>query len=947
MKYLFYAALFFQATINFSYCAYDWPHEVSDLEPDSRIVYGKLENGFRYVFMPNGQLPKHFAVRLYVDAGSFMEEEKERGLAHFLEHMAFKGIRGYPEDQMIQTLQRLGMPFGSHTNAHTSFDETVYKLDFVDNSSENLQHALGIMSGIADGMFLDEPLIKKEIGVILAEKRDSYSVGYKLSCDYMKFTANELRINERLPIGLESVIKSANTELLRNFYKKWYRPERMILVIIGDLDRNEAESAIKENFATFSDLLKAPEEPDLGVLKYKQGLRSRVYKDKELAGTSIELLSQKPYQRKVIDKKTWKRWIYESLAYRIFNERMEELAKQENFPFTAGACSTTVNYDLFTQSSISIECKPEQVFVALRTAENELRRVFDYGFTDEEFKRMKREKLYEYERAKDLDETQKTADLIHDLLETTIKEEIFTSNQWDYEFLKGFFENESDKEECLEVFKNSWDMENLLIYLYTNSDIKYTEDQLKEAYYTSKEIILEAPKERKALKYSYDGLGEKGSILDEHYNAELDCYQYRLSNNVRVNLKQTNYDKDEIFYQIHFGNGEDEPGTKLAAITKVASDIFYDGGIGALSNEELSRVFAGSGIAVQGINVGSDAFEINSSIKPADFEGQVNLICGSLMEPAYRSDRLKQMHVGIYDHYNNLNQTMRGIIYLEVNPYLTNGHPDYKPDRLEDLVARTPQEVKEWLKAALTESYIEISIVGDFDRGQVLESLLKTFGSLPKRRGNKQCYKDEQKIVLRKSPLKEVFSYYSTLPKANSLVYWELPDRENDNQFIINTVRASILSEILDERLRQKVRMELGEGYSPLTFIDFDGKAITAKTITDPEKANYLCELIAEIAETLAQEGATEDEFNRVIMAKLLDMESKKSTNWYWLNRLAQSQEYSHKTKLENFANNYYKKLKFEEVNEAAKEYLQAKKALKVMVVPDSHRMKVEGVLKD
>lgn len=947
MKYFFYSLLFFKLLINSSYCdtcdtlKYDWPHEVSDLKPDPRIVYGKLDNGFRYVFMPNAQLPKHFSVRLYVDAGSLMEEKHEQGLAHFLEHMAFKGIRGYPEDQMIQTLQHLGVSFGSHTNAYTSFDETVYMLDFMDNSAENLQHALKIMAGIADGIVLDETLIKKEIGVILAEKRDSSDVGYKLYCDYSQFFYSGTLINERMPIGLESVIKSANTKLLRNFYKTWYRPERMILFVVGDLNQKEVETKINEYFSTFKDLLKPSEDPNMGNLKYKQGLKTRVYKDKELQDIHLELTSLKPYQQKIGDKKVRKEKIYESLAYKIFNERIEDLARQEAFPFLDGYCRTDVNYNHFTQSRIGITCKPEQVFEAINAAENELRRIFEYGFTDAEFDRIKRDTLYQYEKDLALDETQETTELIYKLLEGTKNKKVFTSNQWDYNFLKEFFETEANKETCLEIFKNSWDMENILIYLSTNSGIPYTADQLKEAYFTSQTIPLEAPKERETIKYSYTGLGEKGTIIDESYNKELDYFQYRFSNNVRVNLKQTKFDKDEIFYQINFGNGKDEPVKKLPGITSAAISVLHNGGIGQLTEEELSKAFAGSGVKIPLIIPNKDSFWIysSSSIKPTDFESQMNLICGSLMEPAYRSDQLKQAHANSQNFYNNLNQTIEGTLILEVEPYLTHDHPDYKLDPVEDVIARTPEEVKAWMHNALTESYIEISVVGDFDKDQILESLLKTLGALPKRKDNKQCYETQYEVHLQESPTKRIFPYYSMLPLASSLVYWELPSQthENDHLSMINNVRAKALCQILNERLRQKVRMELGEGYSPYSHVPFDGKAIMVTTLTDPEKANLLCELIVQIGETLALEGATEDEFNRVILAKLLDIESEKFTNQYWLHRLVQSQEYSYKTKNRNFIDNCYKNLKLEDINEAAKEYLQSNKALKIMIVPESY----------
>lgn len=942
MKQLFYIILFIHSIVCFGY---DWPHEVSDLKPDPRIVYGKLDNGFRYVFMPNDQLPKHFAVRLRVRAGSLMEEEEERGLAHFLEHMAFKGIKGYPEDEMIRTLQHLGVPFGTHNNAYTDVDETVYQLDFMNNTLENLEHGLKIMAGIADGMLLDEALIIKERDVISAEKRDSYDVGYKWYCDFSEFVYKGLRINDRMPIGLESVIKSANSTLLRNFYKKWYRPERMVLVIVGDLDQHEVEGRIREYFSNFSDLLEAPKEPNLGMIKYNQELKSRIYKDKELSETAIEFNSLKSYQKKVIDREGQKEAIYEAIAYRIFNNRLAVLAKQDDFPFRTASASTYTAYDLLTSSYISIKCEPDQVLGAITIMENELRRVFEYGFTDEEFDRIKRETLHTYKNNLVFDETSKTSGLIETLLKTITDENVFTAYKEDYEIAKELLENEANKDECLRIFKNSWDTRNLSLYLSTNSDLKYTEAQLTEAYSKSQKIVLEAPEERKIVSYHFKGLSEPGTVLKEEYNEELDCYYYKFSNNIRVNLKQTNFDKNQIFYRINFGNGEDEPGDRPEGIEDMASDILYNGGVGELSKEELLRAFAGSGVGIPYIGVEEGAFTISSSVEADDFEAQMNLICGCLMEPAYRSDELKQRHLNIADYYKNLNQTIDGIMSSEVLPYLTNGHDDHVLWPMETLIARTHEEVKNWMTDALRQAYMEVTIVGDFNRDEVVEALSKTLGALPERKDHKQCYELNDTVALRKAPLKRVFGYHSTLPQAESIVYWELPGYENDDdQWRINQARATVIVEILGERLRQVVRMELGEGYSLYTEFNFRLNAIAASTITNPEKANYLCELIVEIAGGIALEGATKDEFDRVMLPKLLDMESNKFTNWYWLDRLAWSQEYAHLREDADFMNEYYKKITLEEINEAAKEYLKAEKALKIMVVPDRHRKKVEEI---
>ena len=945
IKNLIFALLCLQGFIAVSYCEmpkHDWPHELSDLKPDPRIVHGKLNNGFRYVFMPNKQLPKHFSVHLYVDAGSLMENDEEQGLAHFLEHMGFRGIPGYPGDEIDQTLRRLG----SESDALTYFDKTVYKLNFIDNSHEHLEHSLRMLSGIAHGMLLDEDLIKKEMGVVLAEKRDTESVTRKLGFDWRIFAYEGLIINQRLPIGIESVIKSANSNLLRNFYKKWYRPERMILVVVGDLNRDELASCINSYFSVFSDLSESPEEPDLGTLTYGQGLRARIYKNEELSGTTVALTSLKPYQLSITNKEGRKKEIYRSIAYQILNERIEELSTQESTTFQSGSAFSGVEFDMLREATIEMQCEPDQVLQALKVAENELRKVFEYGFTDEEFNRYKHEELYSYKSDSVLGESVKTDDLIESLLDITVDEGVYTSNSFDCEFANEFLENEASKERCLEVFKDDWALDNLLIYLYTNSRPECTEAQLQETYNTSKEIPLEAPQERGVLEYNYHGENEKGVIIDEQYNSKLDCYQYRFSNNVRINLKQTNYDKRLIWYEIAFGNGEDQPHTKPAGIETVAGEILQLGGVGKLSFEELNRALAGKGIDIPSIDIASNAFTISSSVMTPDFEGQMNLICGYLMEPAYRDEGLKQMHKGYKNSYNKLNKTIDGIMSLEVTPYLFDGHPDYKLDRLEDLIARTPAEVQDWLKDVLTESYMEVSIVGDFDKDQVLESLSKTLGALPKRRESKVCYKDIPNVRLRQGSSKQVFGYDSTLPQAKSIVCWDTPKSDNDQEKIMHTVKAEVLADVIGERLFQKVITELGEGYSVSAEIDFSN-VIVVSTMTDPDKAKYLCELIAEIVATMVAEGITEDEFNRVIIAKLLVLESSKSTNSYWLRRLSRAQEYPFEIKNTEFFYDYYKKLKLEEINEAAREYLQPKKAVHVMIVPESHRKKVKAMIRE
>lgn len=917
---------------------HDWAHEISDLDSDSRVVYGKLDNGFRYAFIHNENLPKQFGLRLYVNAGSLMEEENERGLAHFLEHMAFKGIRGYPEDSMIQTLQKLGVSFGSHTNAYTSFAETVYMLDVLDNSHVHLEHCMKILSGIADGMLLDEDLIQKEIGVILSEKRDRDSAGMRMWHDYKKHVYGGTRLLKRLPIGLEKVIKSANSKLLGNFYRKWYTPDRMLLVVVGDLDQEDVESAIEH---CFSGIKKSEiqQDPYLGELSENQGLRARLYEDNEL-GTeaSLEIYSVRPYQKSPSNKNSRREIILREIASSILNTRLDELAKKEDTPFNKGEFARHVRLDAFEHSSIELECQPEEVLEAIEAAENELRRVLTYGFTDDEFELEKKDMLLMYFQSANTAETKQTESLLNGLLNTLTIGSVYTSPQFDYEFAKEVLEDEMAMDDCLQLFRDSWDVENLGIYVFTNGKVSYDEQELINTYRKSSKKILSPPVARDIPEFHYD-LGEThGTILHEEYDSELDCYFYRLSNRIRVNLKQTDFVKDQLDYIISFGHGTDEPGGELPALTDVAGFMISNGGIGSLTNDELSRAFMGSDLKIPELSVWRDEFTISSFVRGEDFEKQMEVISGLLMNPGFHDDSLSQFRTEINNEYDSYNTTIQGVNYFEINPFMSNNHPIFAIPSREDKLARTPQEAAQWLNKPLNEGYMEITVVGDFDKDAVLESLLNTLGALPNRDFGKQCFNYVPRVAFKSGKSRYVFEYQSKSPLALSKVIWAFPQYDNDNLLLYkNYVRASLLAEVLTERLRQKVRMELGEGYSPYAYVRASG--IAAYSMTDPKKADMLSTLVEEISDDLIQNSITEDEFQRAITPILLEQESDKATNFYWKYEL-------HGLKLmpkENaealeLMKDYWNEVTLSEVNEAANEFLGSAKATRIIVTPSRFR---------
>ena len=229
-----------------------WPHTESDLKPDSRIVWGVLDNGLRYAIMPHDEPPDRVSLRLLVQAGSLMEADDQRGLAHFIEHMAFNGTKHFEAEEMVKYFQRLGMDFGADTNAHTSYNETVYKIELPSSDGDLLNDGLKLLRDYADGMLMAQEELDKERGVILAEKRARDSVEFRTFKAAMSFLMPESLLPRRHPIGIEAVIENAPREAFLRYYRDWYRPDRMVLVAVGAVEPQSLAPLLERHFASMA-----------------------------------------------------------------------------------------------------------------------------------------------------------------------------------------------------------------------------------------------------------------------------------------------------------------------------------------------------------------------------------------------------------------------------------------------------------------------------------------------------------------------------------------------------------------------------------------------------------------------------------------------------------------------------------------------------------------------
>jgi zinc protease len=918
--------------------------EGSDIKPDAAVKWGLLENGMRYAIMKNAEPPKRVSMRLFIDAGSLMEEDNQQGLAHFLEHMAFNGSKHFPDGEMVEYFQRLGMAFGADTNAHTGFKETVYKLEMPDSDPELLSQGFQLLRDYADGMMLREPEIDKERGVILSEKRTRDSVDWRTFVEQLKFILPEGLISRRLPIGEEGVIEKAPRERFVEFYRKWYTPDRMALVVVGDVDEGAIEASIKEVFSDLKPGEKAP-EPDLGKLA-SRGLAAHFHPEPEAGEVSVSIDTMKPMDGGGDSLERRARDLRLALANQIISRRLGILAKKEGATILSGSSHTYDLYDLgFARyASLEVTCRPENWQKALETADQELRRALEFGFTASELKEAKANVLEAYTQEAKSMGTRKSRDLSSAIASRIGSREVFTSPADDLLRVEAELKKVS-AEECQALLKEAWAGAGEKLVLMTgNLQLENAEETILAAYQTSQAVAVEPPVLKEEKAFAYSELPEPGKIAKKNVVEDLGVTQLVLENGVRVNLKVTDFEDETIHMKARFGGGRLEEPKDKPGLAFFAGNTFADGGLGEHSIDEIERLYAGVTAAVR-FGVEDDAFAMSGQTNADDLHEQLLLMRAYFTDPGYRPEAAVLFRRGMDQIYQQIERTPEGVMQSVVSKFLHSGDPRFGFPPQAEMEKLTEKDVREWLQKPIASSYLELTVVGDFEMEKMITEVLATFGNLEKREAKKQPYEKQRQVAFPRDAKGQAFGVETAIPKAMSLVYWPTEDIWD----IKLTRRLSVLALVMDDRLRVKVREELGDAYSPfahnLPSDAFKGYGYLFAAVTSkPDQAEMLTGVVKEIGEGLAGGTVTEDELERAKKPQINQIEEYRRTNRYWMNSVMQSsQEYPQRLDWARSFVSDYEAIQLDEINELAKKYLGGDKALTVLIEPQGDPAAAKG----
>ena len=914
-----------------------WPQSQSDIPADASAVFGSLDNGFRYMILPNSEPPDRVSIRLHIAAGALMEEDDQRGLAHFLEHMVFNGTQSFKDaNTLIRQMQTRGIAFGAHVNAYTSFDETVYMLDLPDLKPDTMDLCFGIMRDFGDGALLSEEEINAERGVILSEKRSRDSVGYRMMQKQFTTLLPGSLIPKRFPIGEEEIIENAPRERFTDFYTKYYVPDRMTFVVVGNIDAAEMEETIKSTFGSMKNPEKPGTDPDLGTVTIPEGIEAHVFSDPELDSTDISLLLVRPYESKPDTAANRAAKLPISIANFIMSRRFQRLSKLENSPIASGEASKSVLFNELELGSISAVAADDRWKEALPILELEFRRALQHGFTEAELTEAKANILNSYQEAVKRKGSRKSESLATAIAGSVNDGTVFSTPETNLEI--GTKALDAITVEMVNGgFNSFWEAPGYHLVLSTKETPEDGTKSLAALYQESTGTAVEQPVARAIIPFAYTDFGKAGTVEKTTEIEDLGATQLILANNIRINLKKTDFEKNRIRMTARIGSGKLSQPQDKPMLDAFAQSIYDGGGLGKHSNDELSEILAGRNVSV-GMGIAEDAFTLSGSTTPEDQLLQLQIMVASLTDPGYRPEALWQFQKAIPVLFQNLKHTPSGPA-KEMGAWLHGGDSRYTLPTQVQLSGYTIDEVKEWITPELKKGYLELSIVGDFDQQKLIADLLATIGTLPERNAKPATKTANPRAVdFPEAPAGKTFTYESKVPQAIATAIWKTDGmRGNIPEFR----RLNVLSDIFGDSLREEIREKLGASYSPNAGATGDDALkgfgyLIAQAVGKPDDITLLLNTMETIAAELAKKGATDDELSRAIAPTISQLEKTNRDNSYWLSTvLSQSQADPNRLDLARSRDEDYKSITLEEVNALAKKYFSKKNLIKASILPE------------
>ncbi|OGU56443.1 MAG: hypothetical protein A2X64_03260 [Ignavibacteria bacterium GWF2_33_9] len=897
------------------------------------VLTGKLSNGLTYYIMKNQKPEQRAELRLVVHAGSINEDDDQKGLAHFCEHMEFNGTKSFPRSELVDYIESIGMQFGADLNAYTNFNQTVYMLQVPTDKEELLLKGLQIIEEWGHLALFEDKEIDKERGVILEEERLYRGADERIWKQQLPVIFKGSKYADRDVIGDTNIIAKAPYDVFRRFYKEWYRPNNMAVIAIGDFDLNLVEKVIKERFSK----MKNPDkyrEGQVYPIPDNKGIIVSVLTDKELSYPQIGITYKHPKRAKD-DFSNFRSGLVESLISNMMYSRYNEYMSKPNPPFLYAF----PRYGSFEgdKDAFEVNCigKGDDIEYSFQIMLTELFRAYQTGFTQSELDRaIQRNLAYAEKAIKEKDKTE-SRNYANRLISTFLTGNSFTSPEQNMEYMNVYYPTIT-LDEINAFLPKMVTKDNTIITIATpeKEGVKVPSNEevlsIYNDYYSKKydayvDVVTDKPLFSRKVT--------PGTITSEKKNEKLDWTEFTLSNGAKVIVKKTDFKNDQILFEAFSPGGYSLAETENLFNANTASSIIDKSGLGEFDDVTLQKMLAGKIVNV-GPYIYPEEEGLSGSSSVTDFELLMQMINMYFTEPridkdafeAYKSQRLDQITMFENDPDMIFSDSISAVLY--------NYNPRVKRMDRNDVNLLDLSKVFEFYKDRFKDaSDFTFVFVGSVDMDKVKEFAKKYIASLPSI-NRKESWIDRNIVPVEKTITKTVKKGIEFKSSVNLFQY-------NDFEYTpINRLILRALNEVINIRLREVIREDKGGTYG--AYASLRGSKIPRERMVlysgfgcSPDRVEELTIATIDIFKELQDKPVDQKYVEKVHETFLREIETARKENNWWQQIIHNSVQYNED---QSFLLDYEKmvqNINAKTIQDAAKQYLDVRKIDKFFLFPE------------
>jgi zinc protease len=904
---------------------------------DPAVKVGKLPNGLTYYIRKNVRPEKKAELRLVVNAGSILEDDDQLGLAHFTEHMAFNGSKNFKKNELVSFLQSIGVEFGADLNAYTSFDETVYILPIPTDKPETVEKGFQILEDWASTVSFDNTEIDKERGVVLEESRIGKGAQDRMSkVTYPKIFADS-RYAKRLPIGNEDVLKNFKYDVVKRFYKDWYRPDLMAVVVVGDIEPAEAEKQIVKHFGA----LKNPAKPKARTFAEVPGRTKSegvVATDKEATNQVLQIY----YSNSKVKEETTIGDYRKSMVRRLFttmlSQRLQELTQKANPPFVFAGSSLSGfvrGYEGYSAFALLSKGGPEPAIMAI-IQENERARKF--GFTEAELDRTKKNMMKGMDRAYNEREKTESGNLVDEYVRNFLEKEPIPGIENEYNYYKAFIDGVTLQEvnaTAASIIPPDTDAKLIVYTGPEKSDFKIpTGDELVAIADNAAKAELKPYEEKAVASSLIEKKPAPGKIISEKENTEVGFTELTLANGIKVILKKTDFKNDQVVMSATRFGGTYNYDPKDRNNAEFAASVVSTMGVDEFSPVDIRKVLAGKNASVSP-RISSTSEGVSGQSSAVDVEAMLQLTYLYFTKP--------RMDTELFNSFVTKQQGM--VQNMAADPNFT-----FQDSTLRTLYGKHPwaprvpkaetygminaQRAMEIYKERFSNANgFTFVFVGAIDMNTIKPMIATYLGSLPST-GASSTFKD---VGLRpaKGPIKKEVKK-GTEPKSMVRLQWMGESPYSDEEQLKVQALVELMNIKLIESLREELSGVYGAGmFGSLSKIPYNSYSFGISIPCGPENVDKLIAASLAEIEKVKKDGPSETDLNKVKETWKQQYLVNIKDNGYWTRSLIQSIEMG-----TNPAGilSYEKKvdaLTVKDLKDVANKYLDSNKYIQMVLNPE------------